>query len=253
MINIKISDFFSNLNADDVKAIIKAFDISKDHLGNGKRNQIKKVTYKEMFLNVKAFKLPSVLNQFIYGYIRKSKAQRSFEYASKLAALGVGSPQPLAYYEHKNIFGLLDSYYISEQLSYDLTYRELVKQPDYPNHESILREFTRFTFNLHEKSINFLDHSPGNTLIVIKDNKPSFYLVDLNRMKFEEMSFYDRMQNFSRLTPKQDMVKVMSDEYSKISGINFDKVYNEMWASTQIFREKSKRKKQLKKRFLFKK
>jgi hypothetical protein len=253
MINIKISDFFSTLNTSDIKAIIKAFDKSQEYLGNGKRNQIKKVTYKNMFLNVKAFKLPHILNQFIYGYIRKSKAQRSFEYASKLATLGVGSPQPLAYYEHKNILGLLESYYISEQLECDLTYRELVTNPDFPDHENILRAFTRFTFDLHEKKINFLDHSPGNTLIIITDNKPSFYLVDLNRMKFEEMSFYDRMQNFSRLTPKQEMVKVMSDEYAKISGIEFDKVYGEMWALTQEFREKSKRKKQLKKKFLFKK
>lgn len=253
MINIKISDFFSNLNANDIKAIIKAFSKSQECLGNGKRNEIKKVTYRKMYLNVKAFKLPNILNQFIYGYIRKSKAQRSFEYANRLSTLDVGTPKPLAYYESKNIFGLRESYYVSEQLNYDLTYRELVTVPDLLNHEEILRAFTRFTFALHEKKINFLDHSPGNTLIVSTDKGYDFYLVDLNRMKFESMSFHNRMQNFSRLTPKKEMIKVMSDEYAKISGVHFDEVYNKMWALTQDFREKSKRKKQLKKRFLFKK
>ena len=60
MIHIKISDFFSNLNVNDVKAIITAFSQSEEYLGNGKRNEIKKVTYKTMLLNVKAFKLPNI-------------------------------------------------------------------------------------------------------------------------------------------------------------------------------------------------
>ena len=43
--------------------------------------------------------------------------------------------------------------------------KELVEIPDFPDHDTILRQFTRFSFNLHEKGIEFLDHSPGNTLI----------------------------------------------------------------------------------------
>ena len=205
-----------------------------------------------MFLNVKAFKIPNLLNQFVYNYIRKSKAQRSFEYANILSSLNIGTPKPLAYYESKSLFGLGSSYYISEQLSYDLTYRELITDQSLSNHEEILRAFTRFTFDLHEKKINFLDHSPGNTLIVSKEGKYNFYLVDLNRMKFHEMTFDERMQNFSRLTPKQDMVKVMSDEYAQISGIEFEKVYDKMWSLTQEFRNRAKRKKQLKKKLLIK-
>jgi hypothetical protein len=40
-----------------------------------------------------------------------------------------------------------------------IDFRELVEVPDYPDHENILRQFTKFTFNLHEKGIEFLDHS----------------------------------------------------------------------------------------------
>jgi hypothetical protein len=32
---------------------------------------------------------------------------------------------------------------------------ELVEVPDYPDHENIVRQFTKFTFNLHEKELNF--------------------------------------------------------------------------------------------------
>jgi hypothetical protein len=51
------------------------------------------------------------------------------------------------------------------------TFRELVEVPDYPDHENILRQFTKFTFNLHEK--NFI---PGNTLIKkVSDDEYNFF------------------------------------------------------------------------------
>jgi hypothetical protein len=40
--------------------------------------------------------------------------------------------------------GLRDSYYVSEHLETELTFRELVEVPDYPDHENILRQFTKF-------------------------------------------------------------------------------------------------------------
>ena len=54
--------------------------------------------------------------------------------------------------------------------------------------EIILRQFIRFSYLLHQKGIEFLDNSPGNTLI--KKNEKGvydFYLVDLNRMKFHQI------------------------------------------------------------------
>lgn len=251
MRKIELSVFFSTIQESDINDIIKAFNASNDYMGNPNRNLIKKVNYKSLHLNVKAFKLPHLLNQVVYGYIRKSKACRSFQYANKLLEYNIGTPKPLVYIEHKNVLGLRESYYISENITYDLTYRELVTEPNFPNHESILRAFTRFTFDLHEKGVNFLDHSPGNTLIISRVNEYDFYLVDLNRMKFQKMSFQDRMQNFSRLTPKKEMVEVMSDEYAKISGLDFEIVFSTMWQLTEEFQEKFHRKQRLKKQFKF--
>ncbi|MGB1232526.1 MAG: lipopolysaccharide kinase InaA family protein, partial [Winogradskyella sp.] len=183
----------------------------------------------------------------------KSKASRSFQYANKLLEYNIGTPKPLAYIEYKNIFGLRKSFYISENITYNLTYRELVTDPNLPNHELILRAFTQFTFDLHENGVNFLDHSPGNTLIITSNNAYEFFLVDLNRMKFQSMSFNDRMQNFSRLSPKKEMVRVMSDEYAQISGLDFEMVFSKMWELTEEFQNKIRRKKKLKKKLFLKK
>jgi len=188
----------------------------------------------------------------VYRYFKKSKARRSFEFATRLLDLGIGTPQPIAYFENYDAIGLRDSYYVSEHLECDLTYRELV-ETDYPDAENILRQFTQFTFSMHEKGIEFLDHSPGNTLIVKKDEaKYEFYLVDLNRMKFhDQLSFESRMKNLSRITPKQDMIAIMSNEYAKLSGLDEQKIFSLMWKLTQEFQYRFYRKKRIKKRLKF--
>ena len=135
----------------------------------------------------------------------------------------------------------------------DLTYRELTTNFNYPDYENILRAFTRFTYSLHEKNIHFLDHSPGNTLIKKNGNAYDFYLVDLNRMEFKPLDFETRIKNFSRLTIHKSMIKVMSEEYAKSSGEDFNKIFDLMWNETEAFQEKVRRKKQLKKKYLGKK
>ena len=104
----------------------------------------------------------------------------------------------------------------------------------------ILKQFTHFTFNLHEKGIEFLDHSPGNTLVKKQqDGNYEFYLVDLNRMNFHTtMSFKTRMKNLSRITPSEAWVRIISSEYSKLYGKNEEEVFYLMWKYNLKFQNK---------------
>jgi hypothetical protein len=137
-------------NSKEILRYIKEFNSDLGTVfGSGDRNVIKLFDLNGQ-TNIKSFKVPNIVNKVAYKYFRKSKAKRSFEYATILLENGIGTPQPLAYYENYNSIGLLDSYYVSEHLETDLTFRELVEVPDYPDHENILRQFTKFTFNLHE-------------------------------------------------------------------------------------------------------
>ncbi|WP_298497279.1 lipopolysaccharide kinase InaA family protein [uncultured Algibacter sp.] len=219
--------------------------------GKGKRNIIKIIDLNSFNINIKAFKIPNIVNQIAYKFFRKSKAQRSFEYANKLISLQVGTPKPLAYFEYRTAFLFKKSFYVSEQLNCDLTYRELINDFNYPDYDNILRAFTRFTFDLHEKGIEFLDHSPGNTLIKKSGDNYNFFLVDLNRMNFGVLDFESRIKNFARLSKHKSMVEVMSDEYAKCIGEDYNKVFNLMWQETQNFRAKFTRKKELKKKLKF--
>jgi len=221
----------------------------------GRRNAIKLFEFQNTKVNIKSFKVPNLVNKIVYRYFRKSKASRSFEYANKLLQLGFGTPQPIAFFENYDLIGLKDSYYVSEHLQADLTYRELVEISDYPDNETILRQFTRFSYDLHQKGVEFKDHSPGNTLI--KKNAHGsydFFLVDLNRMEFHDaMPFELRMKNLCRLTPHKEMVRVMSNEYAKASGEPEELIFNTLWKMTADFQYRFHRKKRIKKKLLFRK
>lgn len=231
--------------------IIKNFDTKGEPFGNQDRNSLKLFELDNKTINIKSFRVPNIVNQIAYKFFRKSKAQRSFEYANKLMELRIGTPKPIAYYEFKTPLLFKKSYYISEQINDDLTYRELTTDFSYPDYENILRAFTRFTFDLHEKGIHFLDHSPGNTLIKKTDDGYHFYLVDLNRMEFKNLDFETRIKNFSKLTIHKSMVEVMSDEYAKCTGENYDTIFNLMWKLTEDFQNKYHRKRRLKKKLKF--
>ena len=165
--------------------------------------------------------------------------------------MGIDTPKPVAYVQNSSFFSFKESYFISEQLDSDYTFRDLSQNIDLENREQILKAFTRLTFNLHEKGIYFLDHSPGNTLVKIAGDSYKFYLVDLNRMEFKTLSFNERIQNFSRLTPDRNVISILSKEYARCIGADPDFIFERMWISTKKFQYNFHKKKRLKKSIRF--
>lgn len=247
--NFQIQDAFKPIEK-EVKVFIKNFEFEGKSIYKGSRNELKTKEIDDLVVNIKRFKTPHFINRIAYRWFRKSKAERSFLYANILLRKQVGTPKPIAFQENYNPFGLLQSYYVSEQQAHDLTFRELINQTDYPNREKILRAFTVFTFHFHNQGVFFLDHSPGNTLIEIKtDGTYAFYLVDLNRMQFKILTYEERLKNFARLTPKKEMYEIMADEYAKCLQKEYQEVFDGMWNEVQLFRRKFNKKQELKKKF----
>lgn len=235
-----------------LKTILADFKCYGEILVNADRNEIKIVKVGEEEMVIKSFKVPNLLNQITYSFFRASKAKRSFLYANRLLSIGINTPFPIAYQIQKKYLLFKSSFYVSKYLKTDMTFRELTIDFEIPDHEEILRAFTRFTYQLHEKGINFLDHSPGNTLIERKNNGGyNFYLVDLNRMKFGKMNFEERMKNFSKLTIYKFMIKIMSNEYAKCSGEDENVIFEKMWSLTKNFQHKYYRKIRIKKVLFF--
>ena len=252
MNNFKINSNFNSIKELILEHILQ-FNSSGKYFVQGQRNAIKLFEIDDITLNIKSFKKPNLINKIVYRYFRKSKARRSFEYASKLMDLGIGTPKPIAYLENFDFIGLNDSYYVCEHLEDVFEFRALVQNEDFNKRESIIRQFVKFSYQMHQKGVEFLDHSPGNTLI--KDNNDgtySFYLVDLNRMKFHEsIDFQTRMKNLSHLTPQKEMIVIMANEYAKLSGEKEQNVFETLWKFTSDFQFRYHRKKRIKKKLKF--
>ncbi len=241
-----IADEFSD-HQESLHYAINHFDSLGYKVGKGRRNMVKHIRVKDLDLNVKSFKTPNPVNRLAYRFFRKSKARRSYEYARRLLDQGILTPTPVACFEQFSRLAFGRSFYISVHIKEDLTFRTLIEDPQYPEREEIIRQFTRFTHEMHEKGILFLDHSPGNTLIKkSKEGTYRFYLVDLNRMRHnQKLSFKSRMKNFARLTATDDIIAIMSREYASLTGHEFNTVYACMVKYTRANHERRLRQKRL--------
>jgi hypothetical protein len=233
--------------ADKLRDVLHNFSKNGEYVTKGERNVIKKIKIGGISLNIKKFKTPNPFQSLVYRFLRKSKAKRSFEYASKLISLDIKTPFPVGYLEFFS-GGLQESFYICEHIDYDFDFRELIHNPGFKKRNDVLRQFTEFTYNLHENNVNFLDHSPGNTLILERENnKYDFYLIDLNRMRFEDMTFEKRMRNFRRLWLSKTMVKIMAQQYAELYGKTYAETHALMSLYSRKF-QKAKNSKKLRKR-----
>ena len=66
-----------------------------------RRNQLREIEYGGHTFVVKSYQIPHLINRLVYGFLRPSKARRSYEYAEMLVHQGFGSPQPVAYYTER--------------------------------------------------------------------------------------------------------------------------------------------------------
>lgn len=63
-----------------------------------------------------------------------------------------------------------------------------------------------------------------------------FYLVDLNRMKFnQEMSFANCMKNLAHLTANIQDVEKMAEHYARLIGKSSKEVFIRLWLETIKF------------------
>ena len=220
---------------------IKQFFKENSNSIHNARNELKVLEHENQKLVVKYFKIPHFINKIVYTFFKKSKAQKSYEYALKIKEF---TPKPIGYIEFYK-FGLLDeSYFVSEKFDYDFTIREPLLDINFPNKNEIFKAFAQFTFDLHENGIYHLDYSPGNILIKKENDNFIFKIVDINRMKFLNMDLEKRAKNFSKLWAKDEDLEFIAKEYAKI----YEKNNEEFISKTISFSKKHKAVKNFKKR-----
>lgn len=181
------------------------------------RNVIKVMSLGTLQINVKSFKPPHVLNRYVYAWVRKSKAERSYEAALRLLDKGILTPDPIAYIVFREKMSITRSYYISIQQEYDFVLKEMLEQRP-PDMTELFRRYVRYVYELQRKDVFFVDLNVGNTLICRNGGDPLFYLVDLNRTKFKQVSHREGMANFCRIDLWKPDLEFLIGEYCSITG-----------------------------------
>lgn len=197
--------------------IARDFEQKGELLFQGSRNSIKIFDYQGLRINVKAFKKPSFFKKIMYRFVRESKAKRSYANAQFLLENGILTPKPYGFVEDFDAIGLTSSYYFCQQLDHCFALEDVVIDLHYPDRVEILKQYTQVFFKMHEKGIEFVDNSLGNTLITFADGTYQFWLIDLNRLnRHRTMSIGLRMKNFSRLSLDHTLWKVIATEYAAL-------------------------------------
>ena len=214
-----LSEVYSQYKNDILK-ILDVFKTDGVIVGHGNRNTVKFFNVDQLKFNFKSFKQHNVINRHVYKYYRKSKARRSYEYANLLLNKNFYTPTPIAYVEFYDFWGLTSSYYISEQLEDCFPLTDALHNSEFSDRAQIFKSYASLIYNLHENGIEFIDNASGNFLIKKENGVHNFYLVDLNRMNFHtDFPTDKRLRNFARLTNDNETMKIISTEYSKLSGI----------------------------------
>ena len=183
------------------------------------RNILKRYDVQGFHLIVKRFKRPYIINQVVYSFFRESKARRSFGYSLEVQKRGIGVADPIAYIEIKHGGLLTDSYYISLYMESMEELREYMAVYKVEDRELRLA-FARFTAQMHKAKILHVDYSPGNILVRKQADSYVFALVDVNRMKFKNVSVVDACKNLARLATSRKVLDEVACEYASQRGWN---------------------------------
>ncbi len=203
-----------------VKSLPVRWDNGEGEVIHNRRNELRIMSVDGMNVVIKSFAIPNLINRIVYGLFRKSKAQRSFEYAERLNNLGIKSPTPIVYYTERCGLFFSRSYYISQKSTCRHTFYDVIANPSLENRASYLRCVGQMTAKMHDAGIYPLDYSGGNILLDMVDGEAQFELVDLNRMSFGDVDIDKGCRGFERLNVEPEALVIMAREYALTRGFD---------------------------------
>ena len=122
------------------------------------RNVLRRFCWDGTVVVVKKYKMPILINRFIYGTFRKSKARRSFEYAHVLEEKGFRTPSAVAYIEERRCGLFAESYLVTLNEEYPQMMRRFLPDESLTGEgKKVLRAFAAYTVRLHEAGVLHYD------------------------------------------------------------------------------------------------
>ena len=215
--------------ADEIGRLPQRMDAGEGEVVYDSRNRVVRFTVDGLSLMVKRFKRVNAVQQVVYTFFRKTKAERAFLFATEFLKRGIDTPQPVAYMEerHHGLFTI--GYFVSLETPGIETSLLLREVQDYPRDlaEAVARQIVL----MHSKGILHGDLNLSNFLFS-QSSLPSagevgvgsFTMIDTNRSHFTEGMPTDEqcLDNLIRLTHRRDLYEDLVRRYALLRGWDAD-------------------------------
>lgn len=212
MVKIKIAQSYEYL-----RKYIENIPAEFNTLGTvleSRRNVIREDTVLNTKLVIKSYRRIYLPNRIRYTFFAPSKAQRAFDYGTRLLAQGFITPAPIAYIEITEGGLISESYFVSAFINHE-PLNSITDWSAIPA-DHLVRELAAYTFKLHRNEIYHPDYSMGNILYKHVGNTWEFALVDINRMKFGPVSFKKGIRNMVTLGLPVDQLAPLAGAYGRM-------------------------------------
>lgn len=189
------------------------------------RNRVVRFAIDGLSLMVKRFKRVNALQQVVYTFFRKTKAERAFLFASEFLKRGIDTPQPVAYMEKRHHGLFTTGYFVSLETPGTETSLLLREVQDYPR--DLAEAVARQVVLMHSKGVLHGDLNLSNFLCtshLTPLTSYSFTMIDTNRSHFCNgyPSDSECLKNMVRLTHRRDLYEDLVRRYAFLRGWDAD-------------------------------
>ena len=212
---------------DEIGRLPQRMDEGEGEVVYDSRNRVVRFAINGLSLMVKRFKRVNAVQQVVYTFFRKTKAERAFLFATEFLKRGIDTPQPVAYMEerHHGLFTI--GYFVSLETPGTETSLLLREVQDYPR--DLAEAVARQVVLMHSKGILHGDLNLSNFLVTTfpsprEEGCPKggmvgsyhFTMIDTNRSHFCDgyPSDNECLKNMVRLTHRRDLYEDLVRRYA---------------------------------------
>jgi len=193
------------------------------------RNRVARFRYDGLSLMAKQFKRVNFIQQVVYTFFRKTKAERAYLFAETFRQRGIATPQRVAYMEQRRGGLFSVGYFVSLETEGTETHLLLREVQDFSH--DLADAVARQVVLMHSRGILHGDLNLSNFLCRQTPEGYQFTMIDINRSHFTEGWPTDKqcLENLVRLTHRRDLYEYLVRSYARQRG------WNEEAAAQQAF------------------
>lgn len=218
---IVLAEAYSNM-ADAIATFPLLMRQGKGELIYDGRNRVVKFLCENQSLMVKRYKRVNLIQQVVYTFFRKTKAERAYLFAAEFKKRGICTPAPIAYLLEYACGLFTVGYFISEEVPGTETSVLLREVQNYD--PELADAVARQVMLMHSKGVLHGDLNLSNFLCTKGEHGYHFCMIDVNRSHFCDGWPSDKqcLRNLVRITHRRDLYVDIVRRYATLRGWNAD-------------------------------